>query len=116
MRPSLSKVWDTPVEEKFGGMGDGYKIQGQCAIMMFDVTSRVTYKNPELATQRSRPRLREHPDCPRRKQGRHRGQEGQGQVRRFPQEEKLGVLRHLREVQLQLRKTVPLVRPKTESP
>merc|ERR1712073_275423 len=27
------------------GLRDGYYIQGQCAIIMFDVTSRVTYKN-----------------------------------------------------------------------
>ena len=32
-------------QEKFGGLRDGYYIQGQCAIIMFDVTSRVTYKN-----------------------------------------------------------------------
>jgi len=38
-------VWDTAGQEKFGGLRDGYYIQGQCAIMMFDVTSRVTYKN-----------------------------------------------------------------------
>ncbi|ODN02376.1 GTP-binding nuclear protein Ran [Orchesella cincta] len=31
--------------EKFGGLRDGYYIQGQCAVIMFDVTSRVTYKN-----------------------------------------------------------------------
>ena len=33
------------VQEKFGGLRDGYYMQGQCAIVMFDVTSRVTYKN-----------------------------------------------------------------------
>lgn len=32
-------------QEKFGGLRDGYYIQGQCAVIMFDVTSRVTYKN-----------------------------------------------------------------------
>uniref|UniRef100_A0A2K5JNK6 GTP-binding nuclear protein Ran n=1 Tax=Colobus angolensis palliatus TaxID=336983 RepID=A0A2K5JNK6_COLAP len=31
--------------EKFGGLRDGYGIQSQCAIIMFDATSRVTYKN-----------------------------------------------------------------------
>jgi GTP-binding nuclear protein Ran len=30
---------------QFGGLRDGYYIQGQCAIIMFDVTSRITYKN-----------------------------------------------------------------------
>lgn len=38
-------VWDTAGQEKFGGLRDGYYIQGQSAIIMFDVTSRVTYKN-----------------------------------------------------------------------
>ncbi|WAR03146.1 RAN-like protein [Mya arenaria] len=38
-------VWDTAGQEKYGGLRDGYYIQGQCAIIMFDVTSRVTYKN-----------------------------------------------------------------------
>jgi GTP-binding nuclear protein Ran len=38
-------VWDTAGQEKFGGLRDGYYINGQCAIIMFDVTSRVTYKN-----------------------------------------------------------------------
>lgn len=38
-------VWDTAGQEKFGGLRDGYYIQGHCAIVMFDVTSRITYKN-----------------------------------------------------------------------
>jgi len=38
-------VWDTAGQEKFGGLRDGYYIQGKCAIIMFDVTSRVTYKS-----------------------------------------------------------------------
>jgi len=33
------------LQEKFGGLRDGYYIQGQAAIIMFDVTSRITYKN-----------------------------------------------------------------------
>jgi len=37
--------WDTAGQEKFGGLRDGYYIQGNCAIVMFDVTSRNTYKN-----------------------------------------------------------------------
>merc|ERR1711939_88289 len=43
--PICFNVWDTAGQEKFGGLRDGYYIQGQCAIIMFDVTSRVTYKN-----------------------------------------------------------------------
>ncbi len=36
---------DTAGQEKFGGLRDGYYIHGQSAIIMFDVTSRLTYKN-----------------------------------------------------------------------
>jgi len=43
--PITFNVWDTAGQEKFGGLRDGYYIQGQCAILMFDVTSRATYKN-----------------------------------------------------------------------
>jgi GTP-binding nuclear protein Ran len=43
--PIRFNVWDTAGQEKFGGLRDGYYIQGQCAIIMFDVTSRVTYKS-----------------------------------------------------------------------
>lgn len=43
--PIRFNVWDTAGQEKFGGLRDGYYVQGQCAIIMFDVTSRVTYKN-----------------------------------------------------------------------
>jgi len=42
--PIRFNVWDTAGQEKFGGLRDGYYIQGQCAIIMFDVTSRITYK------------------------------------------------------------------------
>lgn len=41
----LFNVWDTAGQEKFGVLRDGYYIMGQCAIIMFDVTERVTYKN-----------------------------------------------------------------------
>merc|ERR1712146_630460 len=37
--------WDTAGQEKFGGLRDGYYIHSECAIIMFDVTSRLTYKN-----------------------------------------------------------------------
>lgn len=43
--PIKFNVWDTAGQEKFGGLRDGYYIQGQCAIIMFDVTARITYKN-----------------------------------------------------------------------
>jgi len=37
--------WDTAGQEKFGGLRDGYYIGGQAAIIMFDCTSRVSYKS-----------------------------------------------------------------------
>jgi GTP-binding nuclear protein Ran len=37
--------WDTAGQEKFGGLRDGYYIGGQAAIIIFDVTARITYKN-----------------------------------------------------------------------
>ena len=43
--PVTFDVWDTAGQEKFGGLRDGYYIQGKCGIIMFDVTSRITYKN-----------------------------------------------------------------------
>ena len=39
--PIKFNIWDTAGQEKFGGLRDGYYIQAQCAIIMFDVTSRV---------------------------------------------------------------------------
>lgn len=43
--PIRFNTWDTAGQEKFGGLRDGYYIGGQCGIIMFDVTSRITYKN-----------------------------------------------------------------------
>jgi len=43
--PLTFNIWDTAGQEKFGGLRDGYYINGQCGIIMFDVTSRITYKN-----------------------------------------------------------------------
>ena len=53
--------------------------------------------------------LREHPYRVDWQQGGHQGQEGEGQVNRVPQKEEPPVLRHLRQVQLQLREALPLV-------
>ncbi|KAI8870415.1 ras-domain-containing protein [Ramicandelaber brevisporus] len=41
----IFNTWDTAGQEKFGGLRDGYYINGNCAIIMFDVSSRITYKN-----------------------------------------------------------------------
>jgi len=43
--PIRFQIWDTAGQEKLGGLREGYYIGGHCAIIMFDVTSRVTYKN-----------------------------------------------------------------------
>jgi GTP-binding nuclear protein Ran len=37
--------WHRPGEEKYGGLRDGYYTGVQCAIIMFDATSRASYKN-----------------------------------------------------------------------
>lgn len=38
-------VWDTAGQERFGLLQDGYFQGADCAILFFDVSSRVTYKN-----------------------------------------------------------------------
>ena len=38
-------IWDCAGQEKFGGLRDGYYIGAQAAIIMFDVTQKITYKN-----------------------------------------------------------------------
>jgi len=43
--PIKFHVWDTAGQEKLGGLREGYYIGADCAICMFDVTSRITYKN-----------------------------------------------------------------------
>ena len=42
---SRGSVQDTAGQEKFGGLRDGYYIQGQCGIIMFDVTAKITYRS-----------------------------------------------------------------------
>ena len=43
--PICFKVCDTTGQEKFRYPGDDYYIQGRCAIIMMDVSSRVTYQH-----------------------------------------------------------------------
>ena len=38
-------IWDTAGQEKFGNLRECYYIGAHCAIIMFDLTSRQTYKN-----------------------------------------------------------------------
>ncbi len=46
--PIKFNVWDTAGQEKCGTLRDGYYVQAQGAIIMFDVTSAITYKNVRL--------------------------------------------------------------------
>ncbi|KAG9073343.1 GTP-binding nuclear protein gsp1/Ran [Linnemannia hyalina] len=41
----LFETWDTVGQVRYCGLRDSYYINGQCAIIMFDVTSRISYKN-----------------------------------------------------------------------
>lgn len=41
----ILEVWDTAGQEKLSGLRDGYYVGADCAIIMFDVSSRITYKN-----------------------------------------------------------------------
>eukprot|EP01083_Nonionella_stella_P144051 448984_1 len=43
--PVVFNCWDTAGQEKFGGLRDGYYVGAKAAILMFDVTSRITYKS-----------------------------------------------------------------------
>jgi GTP-binding nuclear protein Ran len=43
--PLTYNIWDTAGQERFGGLREGYYLQAQCAIVMFDVTSAATYRN-----------------------------------------------------------------------
>jgi GTP-binding nuclear protein Ran len=38
-------VWDTAGQKKFGSLCDAHFVGAEAAILMFDVRSRVTYKN-----------------------------------------------------------------------
>ena len=80
--PIRFDCWDTAGQEKFGGLRDGYYIHGQCAIIMFDVTSRTTYKNVPT-WHRDITRVCE--DIPivlvRQQGGRPQDRQGQGEAR-----------------------------------
>ena len=43
--PIKLEIWDTAGQEKLGGLREGYYIGSHAAILMFDVTARITYKN-----------------------------------------------------------------------
>ena len=46
--PICFNVRDTAGRERFGNLGDDYYAKAQCAIIMIDVTSRVTHQNVRL--------------------------------------------------------------------
>lgn len=122
-------VWDTAGQEKFGGLRDGYYIQGQCGIIMFDVTSRITYKNvPNWHRDLERvceniPIVLTGNKVDVKVGLRHTvqasvtltceidvGAESEDRPGHLPPEEEHSVLRDLCKVKLQLRKAVPLAR------
>ena len=41
----LYNVWDTAGEGRFGGLREGYYLDANCAIIMFDVTSSSSYRS-----------------------------------------------------------------------
>lgn len=43
--PIKLSLWDTTGQEKFGSLQESYYIGANAAILMFDVTARITYKN-----------------------------------------------------------------------
>jgi len=38
-------LWDTAGQEKFGGQRQGYYTQADCAIVFFDLSSRISFRN-----------------------------------------------------------------------
>jgi GTP-binding nuclear protein Ran len=43
--PLKFNIWDTAGQERFGGLREGYFLEADCAIIMFDVTSQSTYRS-----------------------------------------------------------------------
>jgi GTP-binding nuclear protein Ran len=41
----IYNIWDTAGQERFGGLREGYYLEADCAIIMFDVSSPATYRN-----------------------------------------------------------------------
>ena len=41
----IFNCWDCAGQEKFGGLRDGYYVNADAALIMFDVTSKITYKS-----------------------------------------------------------------------
>ncbi|KAG0196008.1 GTP-binding nuclear protein gsp1/Ran [Mortierella sp. NVP41] len=41
----IFNTWDSALSEKFGRPRDSFYVNGQCGIIMFDLTSRITYRN-----------------------------------------------------------------------
>jgi hypothetical protein len=104
--PLRFNVWDTAGQEKFGGLRDGYYIQGEfqsidfwinCELNLSFRTMRHRHvrrhfpsdvqKRAQLA-QRSHPSMRKYPNRPHWQQSRYQGQKSQGQVYCFPPKEK----------------------------
>lgn len=46
--PIRINVWDTAGQEKYSGLREGYYVQADCAIVMFDLTSKLTYRDSKM--------------------------------------------------------------------
>lgn len=84
-------VWDASGQEKYGGLRDGYYVQASCGILMFDVTSRITYERSQLAP-RSNSGLRERSHYLGGQQGGDQGPQGQDEPDHVPQAKQSQVL------------------------
>ena len=111
--PLRFNVWDTAGQEKFGGLRDGYYIQGELSQFFNRFLDQSTIENCESNSsfrtmrhrhvrrhfasdvqkraqlaQRSHPSMRKYPNRPHWQQSRYQGQKSQGQVYCFPPKEK----------------------------
>jgi GTP-binding nuclear protein Ran len=46
--PIRFNIWDTAGQEKFSGLQDGYYVQADCAIVMFDLTGVLSYRDSKM--------------------------------------------------------------------
>lgn len=49
--PVVLRVWDVAGQETLEGLGSGYYVNADCAIVMFDVTNRISYEDARQRLQ-----------------------------------------------------------------
>jgi GTP-binding nuclear protein Ran len=106
--PLIYNIWDTAGQERFGGLREGYYLEADCAIIMFDVTSPVTYRN---VTTWHRDLTRVCPNIPIVLVGNKinvRDRKVPAKRVTFHKKEQHAVFRGVREVELPLRDAVPV--------